>query len=375
MCHRWTIMERFAAPDVMACPSASSRTFHHTRRKIRQVLAEAEPHPYTRTRERPAPVLGPYGAIIDQILADDEHAPPKQRHTAMQVFRRLRDEHGYPGCYGQVHRRSSGDTGLNIKKPSSLWGISPANGSKPISVTSMSTSPRAEPGSLPGHHLGLLQCPLRPVLPFDRTEAILAGMVAAFEFFGCVAREVWWDNPKTVVTLILQGRDRQLHRATPRWPATTSSTRAFCMPARGNEKPDAESTVKAVQRRFATPVPCVANLEDLNTVFVCQRCITERTRTVQSLWGPFEIAARFAAERAAAVPLPAHRFDPCVIHPAVVVDRHQTVAYDTNRYSVPRPFAFQMVTVKGYVDQVVIVAQGSADCPARAVAGAAHDGA
>jgi hypothetical protein len=41
-----------------------------------------------------------------------------------------------------------------------------------------------------------------------------------------------------------------------------------------------------------------------------------------------------------------------------VVDKYQTVAYDTNRYSVPRPFAFQMVTVKGYVDQVVIVAQG-----------------
>ena len=28
-----------------------------------------------------------------------------------------------------------------------------------------------------------------------------------------------------------------------------------CMPARGNEKPDAEGTVKAVQRRFATPCP------------------------------------------------------------------------------------------------------------------------
>src|SRR5262249_5761291 len=30
-------------------------------------------------------------------------------------------------------------------------------------------------------------------LPFERTEAILQGMVAAFEFFGAVAKEVWWD--------------------------------------------------------------------------------------------------------------------------------------------------------------------------------------
>lgn len=40
------------------------------------------------------------------------------------------------------------------------------------------------------------------------------------------------------------------------------------------------------------------------------------------------------------------------------MDKYQTVAFDCNRYSVPRPFAFQMVTVKGFVDRVVIVAYG-----------------
>ena len=35
--------------------------------------------------------------------------------------------------------------------------------------------------------------PFALALPFERTEAILAGMVAAFEFFGCVLKEVWWD--------------------------------------------------------------------------------------------------------------------------------------------------------------------------------------
>ena len=46
-------------------------------------------------------------------------------------------------------------------------------------------------------------------LPFERTEAILEGMVAAFDFFGGVPKEVWWDNPRTVATLILLGRERQ----------------------------------------------------------------------------------------------------------------------------------------------------------------------
>ena len=131
------------------------------------------------------------------------------------------------------------------------------------------------------------------------------------------------------------------------------------MPAQGNEKPDAEGTVKAVQRRFATPVPRVADRDELNRFFR-KCCEAERERTVQSLLGPFLIKTRLAEDLAAATPLPKHPFDPCVIDPAVGVDKYQTVAFDCNRYSVPRPFAHRMVTVKGYVDRVVLVAEGRA---------------
>lgn len=157
--------------------------------------------------------------------------------------------------------------------------------------------------------------------------------------------------------MILPGRDRQLH---PRYAALASHylfDPKFCMPARGQEKPDAEGTVKAVQRRFATPVPRVTDLDELNTSLL-KWCQAERARVVQSLCGPFLIADRLAEELAAALPLSAHRFDPCVIRPAVPVDKYQTVAFDNNRSSVPRPFAFQPVAVKGYVGTVAIVAKG-----------------
>ncbi len=334
-----------------------ARTFHHTRRKIRQVLRESEPPPYTRTNDRPAPVLGPFHAAIDQILIDDETAPPKQRHTAAQMFRRLRDEQGYSGGYAQVQRyvrRKQGRhqetfiplghlPGRRLEADFGHIHVEFPDGQRLISflVTTWAYS----------------NTPFVMALPFERTEAILEGMVAAFDFYGAVPKEVWWDNPKTVATLILQGRERTLH---PRYAALASHYAFdphFCMPARGNEKPDAEGTVKAVQRRFATPVPKVAGLDELNTFFR-KRCEAERDRTVQSLFGPFVIKDRFAEDRAAAGPLPTHRFDPCVIRQSVDVDKYQTVAYDTNRYSVPRPFAFQAVAVKGYVDRVAIVSRG-----------------
>ena len=81
-----------------------ARRFGHSRKTVRHALQHAEPHPKPLTRNRAAPRLGPFHAVIDQILVDDETAPPKQRHTAAQVFRRLCDEHDYRGGYAQVQR-------------------------------------------------------------------------------------------------------------------------------------------------------------------------------------------------------------------------------------------------------------------------------
>ncbi|MGE5357646.1 MAG: IS21 family transposase [Bacteroidales bacterium] len=334
-----------------------ARQFGHSRKTVRHALVHADPPPGPLTRNRCAPKLGPFRATIDQILLDDEDAPPKQRHTAAQVFRRLRDEHGYTGGYAQVqryvfrHRPRREETiiplghlpGQRLEADFGHIHVDFPDGRRrvPFLVAAWAYS----------------NAPFVIALPFERTEAILAGMVAAFEFFGAVPKEVWWDNPKTVATLIHQGRDRQLH---PRYAALASHfvfEPHFCMPARGNEKPDAEGTVKAVQRRFATPVPRVADLDELNR-FLRSRCEAERQRVVHALSGPFVIGDRLAEDLAAAAPLPVHRFDPCVIRPAVPVDKYQTVAFDGNRYSVPRALAFRMVAVKGYVESVVVVADG-----------------
>lgn len=64
-----------------------------------------EPVPYTLAEPRPAPTFGPFRAIVDDILVTDRTAPPKQRHTATQIFRRLVAEHQTCGRLGRPTRR------------------------------------------------------------------------------------------------------------------------------------------------------------------------------------------------------------------------------------------------------------------------------
>jgi transposase len=331
-----------------------ARTFHHSRSKVRQILATPEPKPYTRTQPPPAPVLGTFHAVIDAILAADEQAPPKQRHTAMQLYRRLRDEYAYPGGYDQVrryvarHRKDHRETfiplahdpGQRLECDFGHIHVDFPDGRRlvPVLVSAWAYS----------------NAPFAVALPSERTEAILAGTALAFDFYGCAPHEVWWDNPTTVVRELFKGRERRLHERYAALASHYTFEPLFCLPARGNEKPRAENRVKDLQRQWATPVPSVPDREALNAhLLAC--CRRQAEHTVAGQHEP--IGVRFVRDKASALPLPARPFDACIFQ-AAQVDKYQTVQLDRNRYSVPRAHAFCAVTVKGYIDRVEVVAAG-----------------
>jgi transposase len=333
---------------------ALARKFCCSRQAVRKALMHAEPPPFQRPQQRHAPKLGPFKSIIDQILADDDKAPPKQRHYATQLHQRLVQEYGYPGGYDQVrryvqaYRRAQQETfiplshapGARVECDFGHIHVDFPDGRRSVPVLLVTWAYSHFPFAL--------------ALPSEKTEAILHGMVCAFEFFTCVPREVWWDNPTTVATAIFPGRQRQLH---PRYQALASHYNfapRFCLPARGNEKPHVENRVKRLQRRWATPVPRVQGLPELNA-YLRRQCDAERQRTVQR--AEQCMGERFEHERAQALALPPFPFEACVVK-AAVVDKYQTVRFETNWYSVPRALAFQTVTIKGYVDRVAVVHAG-----------------
>jgi transposase len=326
----------------------------HSPKTILKALAHPEPASPVASAPRAAPVFGPFRAAVDAILAADETAPRKQRHTATQVHRRLVAEHAYTGGYDQVRRylqqkrrdrreafiplehrpgvRAEADFGhIHADFPDGRRQV-------PVLVVTWSYS----------------NAPFALALPTERTEAILHGLVEAFAFFGCVPVELWWDNPRTVAVHLFRGRERTLH---PRYAALASHypfTPKFCLPAAATEKPRVENRVFDLQRQWATPVPRVADLGALNA-HLRRCCLAARERACGDQVEL--VGVRFERDRGAGLPVPERPFDACVIHPAQV-DKYQTVRFDGNSYSVPRRWAFRVVSVKGYVDRVVVVADG-----------------
>jgi transposase len=77
----------------------AARVFGVHRGTVRKMLRFSIPPGYQKQGERVRPKLGPYTGMIERILEEDKTRPVKQRHTALRIYERLKDEHGFTGGY------------------------------------------------------------------------------------------------------------------------------------------------------------------------------------------------------------------------------------------------------------------------------------
>ena len=70
----------------------TARLFGIARKTVDKMCAFSAPPGYRRRSPAAKPKLDGFTGIIDQILADDQRMPAKQKHTAKRIFERIVDE-------------------------------------------------------------------------------------------------------------------------------------------------------------------------------------------------------------------------------------------------------------------------------------------
>lgn len=191
----------------------------------------------------------------------------------------------------------------------------------------------------------------------------------AFRVLGGVPRRGIYDNMKTAVDKIGQGKKRQVNIRFSTMVSHFLFEAEFCNPASGWEKGQIEKNVQDARHRLWQPLPNFPSLDALND------WLETRCRELWSQTGhgsqPGSIADVWGEEirHLMAVPRP---FDGFVEH-AKRVSPTCLVHLERNRYSVPASFANRPVSLRVYTDRIVIVAEGQAICEHPRVFVRSHD--
>jgi transposase len=350
---KWSEIRRRVLVDGLG-KRAARREYGIHYKTLKKILTHAEPPGFRRPeRQRPS-VVGPLLSVVHQILMDDRKAPRKQRHTAVRIYRRLRDEHGYTGGLTVVKdavrawRRSHAEVFVPLAHPPGEAQVD--FGEAEVTLDGRPTKVAVFVMTLP-YSDAIFCC----AFPRECTEAFLEGHARAFAFLGGVPRRISYDNLKIAVARIVGGRQRKVTDAFLRLQSHYLFEAHFCLVRRPNEKGHVETLVGFARRNFPVPVPCLHDgLGGLNARLEAD-CRADLARRLRGK--PATKAELLAEERAALLPLPAEAFEAARVEQPHA-DSLSLVRFDTDDYSVPTTYAHRRVTVIGTVDTVRIAVGG-----------------
>lgn len=323
----------------------------HARPTVRQALESAEPGTYTRVVARAAPVLGPYRASLDRMLEENEHLPRKQRYTGHKMYEAIYAE-GYRGSEPTVRRyigQQRGDPKRAVYLPLEFDPGTDAQvdwGEGDVILAGEQVTVQL---------FFMRLCYSRRVFvmafPAQKQEAFFDGHVQAFHFFQGIPARITYDNLKTAVLRVLQGRNRQEQQAFIVFRSHYLFESNFCTPGEGHEKGGVEHSVGFDRRNFLVPLPNVASLEELNAhLLSCCRADDQRQVTGQ----PTTIGEAWQREQPHLRPLPTRDFE-CCVTAVVSLNPYSQAVYATNHYSVPTDQAYRQLTLKVYPFRVEVL--------------------
>jgi transposase len=329
-----------------------ARELRHSRDTVKKAIESAEPTAYTLKGPRRAPVLGPYKARIDELLAENERLPRKQRYTGHKIYEDIEHD-GYRGSESRV--RSYIAQRRREKKKRKVY--------LPLEFDP-GTDGQVDWGEaivfIAGERVTVQLYIMRlcysrrmfvMAFPAQKQEAFFEGHVQAFHYFQGVPRRITYDNLKAAVKHILEGRNRQEQESFIVFRSHYLFESHFCTPGQGNEKGRVEKGVGFARRNFLVPIPQVASFEELNA-FLLAACRADDQRRVDRQ--PLTVGEAWEQEKPYLLPLPEKDFECCVTR-AVTLNPYSQVEFETNRYSVPTDQAYPNLVLKVYPFRIDIL--------------------
>ncbi|MBT4638313.1 MAG: IS21 family transposase [Deltaproteobacteria bacterium] len=331
---------------------AIHRELGFDRETIRKAIVEPVPQPYQLEQERPAPVLGTYKARVHELLEESKTLPRKQRYTARKIFQIIRTE-GYQGSEGGVHnyvcqqrktlkrKRAYLPLEFDIGQDAQMdWGeavVRMAGEAIKVQFFSM--------------RLNYSKARFVMAFPFQKQEAFLEGHIQAFHFFGGVVPRITYDNLKTAVYRILEGKKRHEQQSFKKFRSYYLYESRYCTPGQPHEKGGVENDVGYAQRNFFSPIPEMDSFEELNNKLrqACFQDAQRRTRGQTEL-----VADLWEKEKEHFLPLPIKDYQACITN-VVRPNTYLLVDHDTNRYSVPYKYRDTQLVMRVYAFQIELV--------------------
>lgn len=317
------------------------------RRTVRQAITSAVPPPrLTPVRSRPA--LRPeIVAFIEQILVADRKAPRKQRHTAMRIWQRVRDELGVTIGESTVRHYVADrrrELGIGIAAYVPQHHPDAAQGEVDFYEAVVRIAGRSRKAMVIAVRSEASGAALHRAYPRQTQAALLEGIARALEFSGGVFEVMRFDNLRQAVARVIRGQRRieqdRFVAFRSHYGFASSFTSLGIQGA--HEKGGVEGEVGRFRRRWLTPVPECGTFEDLND-YLLDCCIADLDRTITGRGETVGAAA--ARERTALKPLPAEPYDVAEIAECRV-DAKCRVTVRTNRYSVPARLVGRVVSVR-----------------------------
>lgn len=336
------------------------------RRDVRAALLSPEPA-QRKVPQRAAPLTGVWHGWIREVLVADRDAPRKQRHTAKRIRDRLAEEHGVLISESQcraVVARLRVEVAAQVGTPAKVFvpqtRLPGAEGEVDWGQFDAVIGGVTVTLHLFSMWLAFSSRAFHRAYVNEAQESFTDAHVRAFERFEGVPRRVRYDNLKTAVVKILEGRNRTENERFVALRSHYGFESFFCEPGidGAHEKGGVEGDIGRFRRNHLTPVPVFDTLADLNAFLEdCDTVDAQRWITGRGPGPGDRVQALASLERPSMWLLPGERFA-AVTRLSVRVDTKSRVCVRQCFYSVPVRHVGQRVTVELGAETVTMAVAG-----------------